>query len=206
MTSSNNSEFDLFIRAPKLTVDDLLSLLDFSEFSDPAGIISSASPLMVTSTSIPPVSSTRGGASVEVGICVETAGVDPSSTQQGAPEVSQSMTETAPQEGGGGMKQVHFIDGEIRRAFTVYIEKTLIPDENDAPYSLLEVLNSLIKRLRHEYTRIYDEKGKLKIWISMKNKYRSLTSEEVFPMGITTKPFILYNKDELTDIIKDKMH
>ena len=40
----------------------------------------------------------------------------------------------------------------------------------------------------------------------MKNKYRSLTSEEVFPMGITTKPLILYNKDELTGIIKDKMH
>ena len=109
---------------------------------------------MVTSTSIRSVSSTRGGASVVVRMGVETAVVGPSSTQQGAPEVSQSTTETAPQEGGGGMKLVHFIDGEIRRAFTVYIEKTLIPDENDAPYSLLEVLNSLIKRLREESTRI----------------------------------------------------
>ena len=203
MTSSNNSEFDLFIRAPKLTVDDLLTLLDFSEFSDAASIISSASPLMLTRTSIPAVSSTAVGSSVQAGMGVETAGVEPS---QGASEMAQSTSETVAQEGGGRMKQVHFIDGEIKRAFTVYIEKTLIPDENDAPYSLIEVLNSLIKRLRHEYTRIYDEKGQLKIWISMKNKYRSLTSDEVFPMGITTKPFILYNKDELTDIIKDKMH
>ena len=213
LSTPTSTNFQLRNLHPTMTLDELLTRLDFSTFSKSADLLPSPSPVCVVQPPESSVPSAVLAPLIEEPVESSSQSVSASST----PSMSlQTPTESTPrpytpdnsrvQDGAGSFKTIHFLDGPIKRIFNdACVDKTIYPDEKDLPYTLLDVFNSLIKWLTTEYNERYKKCGPFKTWISMKNTYTPERSDKDFEMGMTTKPLMILNDFEMKKIIKEKI-
>ena len=78
-----------------------------------------------------------------------------------------------------------------------FVKETLIPEEEDGDYTLIDVLNSLAKRLHATFRERIKETKNFKAWIQLKNNYRKTKDDGLFEIIISTKPYLIINENEI---------
>ena len=83
-----------------------------------------------------------------------------------------------------------------------FIKETFIPDVDAGEYTLIDLLNSLAKRLHLTFRERLNDTKNFKAWIQLRNNYRKTKDHDIFEMVISTKPYVINNEFEIEDNIR----
>ncbi len=78
-----------------------------------------------------------------------------------------------------------------------FVKETLIPEDEEGDYTLIDVLNSLAKRLHSTFRERIKETKNFKAWIQLKNNYRKTKDDGLFEIVISTKPYLIINENDI---------
>ena len=101
-------------------------------------------------------------------------------------------------------KKINFKKGAYEEMFEKsLVNEILIPDADDGDYTLIDLLNSLAKRLHTNFRGRIKETKNFKAWIQLRNNYRNIKDDKLFEIIISTKPSLIENENGIEKYIRN---